>query len=120
MASKRGTRNVTHTPVSLGEKTPPHDVTIRVDDATERMYLHQSVIDLRAGDRQVVGIDSGAGLGGDFIVINYTDAKGVRRRGVCYMREIAREWIRAVDPDAPAKLLDALTVDREEASDAPA
>lgn len=113
MATKHGMKNVQHSDSSLGPVVAVQQVTVQVDDASRDLFFRQAVLELKdnKGER-VVEIGSGTGLGGDFIAIAYTADDGTTYHGVAYMREIAREWIRQIDPKAPAALLDALTPDR--------
>lgn len=85
-------------------------VTIEVRDAERAMLLRQSVLEIGAeGAEPRVQVDSGAGLGGDFVLLTYRTAKGVEHKGIFNLGAVAAQWIEAIDnPDVEEDLLRAL------------
>lgn len=91
----------------LAEPFDPLDISIPITDASGAFWLRQGMINVGDG---IVVVDSGSGVGGDFILVTYEPEKGDKRMGVTYGRDIAREFIRKVDPKADPALLDFLVV----------
>jgi len=97
-----------HTPVRRGKPIEPVGVPVQIVDGGTGMRMRQSVFNLASGDEIVVEVSCGAGLGGDFVELEYLHSDGEKRLGVFYLKDVAADWITAIDSDVPGGLLEAV------------
>ena len=75
------------------------DVPVRVRDEEGVLRLKQSVLSLDAEGNEVANVSCGAGLGGDFVTLQFGD-----HQGVFYLRDVLADWVATFDPEEAKKL----------------